>query len=533
MAIIQIKNLSFTYEGGISPVFSNLDFHMDSSWRLGLVGRNGRGKTTLLRLMAGELKGEGQIISALPFDLFPYQADMDRPALEALIDTLHPYTVWEKQMETALLKGTAESVTRYGELEHEYALKDGYVIRDQFVKEAALMGFSEDLLKRPLSSFSPGEQTRLKLAALFLRKGHFLLIDEPTNHLDEAGRELVAEYLLTKIGFLTVSHDRDFLDAVCDHILALEKQGARVVSGNYSAYRENKKRQDEYERELRERILADVARLSVSAREKTNWSDQIESTKIGMGPTDRGYIGAKSAKMMKRAKVIERRIDKQLEEKEKLLKNLEYTSPLRITPMKSPHNTLVRFEEVTFSYDGSPLIDKLSFTLNQEQRLALTGGNGAGKTTLMKLILGELTPQSGRVFTPRGLVISMLRQTSKGVLGTPRQLALYRGLDLTLFFTLMRKFDLPQESFDREFEGFSLGQKKKTMLSLSLAQSAQLYLWDEPLNDIDPESRDQLEDLLLETGASMIFIEHERAFINKVATGELRLTGGQDEAMPG
>ncbi len=527
MAIIQIHNLSFTYEGSALPVFSGLNFHMDSSWRLGLVGRNGRGKTTLLKLMSGQLKGEGQIVSALPFDLFPYEADMERPAILALIDTINPYTVWEGEMDSCLASADLYAIARYGEIEEAYKEAEGYSIREQLTREAALLGFEPELLERPLATFSPGEQTRLKLAALFLKKGHFLLIDEPTNHLDEAGRKLVTDYLLQKTGFLAVSHDRDFLDAVCDHILALEKQGARVVSGNYSTYRENKQLKDDYEHTQNERVLQDVARLKSSSREKANWSDQVESTKYGTGALDKGFIGAKSAKMMKRAKVIEKRVNKQLEETESLLKNLEYTAPLKITPMQSPHKVLVRFENVSFSYDDSPLIDNLNFTLLKGERLALTGKNGAGKSTLFKLILGELAPSAGRVFTPKGLVISHLKQTGQGISGTPRDLALQSGLDLTLFFTLMRKFDLPQEAFDREFSGFSLGQKKKTLLSLSLAQSAQLYLWDEPLNDIDPESRDQLEDLLLLTGASMIFIEHERAFINKVATGELQLIGGR------
>ncbi|HOQ62500.1 MAG TPA: Lsa family ABC-F type ribosomal protection protein, partial [Clostridia bacterium] len=126
------------------------------------------------------------------------------------------------------------------------------------------------------------------------------------------------------------------------------------------------------------------------------------------------------------------------------------------------------------------------------------------------------------------LVISHLPQTAKGIAGTPREMAQARGLDLTLFFTLLRKFDLPQEHFDRDFSGFSLGQKKKTLVSLSLAQPAHLFLWDEPLNDIDPESREQIEEMLLETNASMVFIEHERAFIDRVATRELRLGAGKD-----
>ncbi|NLX83955.1 MAG: ATP-binding cassette domain-containing protein, partial [Clostridiales bacterium] len=120
MAVIQIQDYFFAYNGNITPVFEGLNFHMDSSWRLGLVGRNGRGKTTLLRLLAGQLKGHGQIISSLPFDLFPYEVDLDRPAGEALIDALAPYTQWETQMRDLLSQSTPEAIRQYGEIEHQY-----------------------------------------------------------------------------------------------------------------------------------------------------------------------------------------------------------------------------------------------------------------------------------------------------------------------------------------------------------------------------------------------------------------------------
>lgn len=523
LAIIQVRDLHFAYEGGAQPVFSGLSFHMDSSWRLGLVGRNGRGKTTLLRLLAGQLHGQGEILSSLPFDYFPFGVEGARPAGEALIDTLAPYTRWEEQMAACLSQPTPGSLAHYGEVEEQYARADGYRVRDSLAREAALLGIPPEALVRPFASFSPGEQTRLKLAALFLRPNRFLLIDEPTNHLDEDGRALIASYLSRKSGFLTVSHDRGFLDRVCDHILALEKQGARVVGGNYSAYRENKRLQDEYERDQRDRILSDIGRLQQSAREKAAWSDRVEASKIGEHAYDRGAIGHKAARMMKRAKAIETRVAQQIEEKEKLLKNLEYTAPLNLRPLYSRSPLLLRLEEVCFSYGGPPLIEGLSLTLAPGERLALTGRNGAGKTTLLRLMSGALTPQSGRVWRPRDLVLSQLPQTAAGLSGTPRDLALLRGLDLTLFFTLLRKFDLPQELFERDITGFSLGQKKKALMALSLAQEAHLYLWDEPLNDIDPESREQIEDLLLGTGATLVFIEHERAFIDKVATRELRL----------
>ncbi len=524
MALIQVKQLHFTYEGSAEPVFSGLDFIMDSSWRLGLVGRNGRGKTTLLRLLAGDLSGRGQIISSLSFDLFPFPVDGGQPAGEALVNALSPYSAWEKEMEACLRSSTPEAVGRYGELEHLYASREGYAIREHLKREAALAGIPPEELSRPFLSFSPGEQTRLMLAALFLRSGRFLLIDEPTNHLDSEGRAMVAEYLKTKSGFLAVSHDRDFLDSVCDHILALEKQGARVVNGNYSVYRENKRLQDEFERGERDRILEDIGRLRSSSREKAAWSDRVEATKVGVGHIDRGYVGHRSAKMMKRSKHIEGRIQRSIEEKEKLLKNIEYTAKLKIAPLIHGSPTLLRFDKVCFGYHEHLLIDSLDLTVSPGERLAIAGGNGAGKTTLLKLMTGELTPLSGTVWRASGLVISLLPQTAS-LSGTPRDIASARGLDLTQFFTLMRKFDMSQESFERDAAGFSLGQRKKLLLSLSLATSAHLYLWDEPLNDIDPESREQIEDLLAGTQAAMVFIEHEKTFLRHVATRVVRVGG--------
>lgn len=523
MAVIQVQNLSFAYEGSPEPVFSDLNFNMDSSWRLGLVGRNGRGKTTLLRLMAGHLQGQGQIVSALPFDLFPFEVAADRPAREALIDARLPYTAWEREMADCLATASPEAISRYGDIEERYATAQGYIIRDLLAKEAALLGFDPPDLARPFSSFSPGEQTRLKLAALFLLPGHFLLIDEPTNHLDSKGRQLIADYLHQKSGFLAVSHDRDLLDSVCDHILALEKQGARLVAGNYSTYRDNKRQQDELERQQQASLIADIRRLQGSAREKSAWSDKIEATKIGQGPCDRGFIGAQAAKMMRKAKAIETRIQRQITEKEQLLKNLEYTSPLKLQPVRHPAPYVLRLQQMSFSYDSRPLLTDLSLTLKPGERLALTGPNGCGKSTLLKLILKELQPTAGSLTTPYGLSLSHLPQTAAGLDGSPRELALHLGLDLSLFFTLLRKFDLPQAHFDRDVRTFSLGQRKKTLIALSLAQPAHLYLWDEPLNDIDPESREQIEDMLLETRATMVLIEHERAFIRRVATRELRL----------
>ena len=523
MSVIQISNVSFHYDGGLEPVFSGLSLRLDSAWRLGLVGRNGRGKTTLLRLLKGELQGTGQIMSLVDFDLFPFPVDVARDARSALIDSLAPYTRWEKEMAQCLAQGTPEALAQYSNIQMQYSARDGYAIRGLLAREAALMGFEQEELSRPLSSFSPGERVRLMMAALFVRDNHFLLIDEPTNHLDMAGRERMAAYLAGKSGFLVASHDRSFLDSACDHILALEKQGARVVAGNYSAYRENKKRQDDFERAENERLQKDIRRLRASAREKAEWSDKIESTKIGHGVGDRGFVGAESARMMKRSLAIRGRIEKQAQEQEALLKNLEYTAPITLPALRHKSQVLLRLEKAGFAYGERPLFSNLDLTLSHGTRLALTGPNGAGKTTLLNILTGSLAPTTGRVWRTQGLIISHLPQTSHHLTGTPRAIALSRGFDLTRFLMLLRKFDLPQAHFEQDSTGFSLGQKKKLLLALSLCEPAHLYLWDEPLNDIDPESREQIEDMLLEADAALVFIEHERAFVERVATQALTL----------
>lgn len=523
MALIQIEHLSFTYPGSYVPVFTDLHFHMDSAWRLGLVGRNGRGKTTLLRLLAGQLQGGGRITAAVGFDLFPFPVTLSQPALHGLRQAIAPFDHWEAQMQSLLEKKTPAALEQWGELEQRYAAQDGYVINELIAAEVGKMQVDPAQLLRPFASFSPGERTRMLLAALFLCKNRFLLIDEPTNHLDMQGRQIAAEYLAGKNGFLLVSHDRAFLDASVDHILALQKTGAVVVRGNYTAWHDNKQRQDELEREQNQRLARDIERLRASSREKASWSDKIEATKIGTGALDRGYVGAQAAKMMKRSLVLQARIEKQAAEKEKLLKDLEYTAPLALQPLTHPTRTLLRLEDVTSGYERQPIINNFSLAVSRGERIALLGPNGCGKSTLLKLLLGQLMPFAGQRHCPQDLVISSVAQSTDGLAGTPLAMAQRLGLSLDHFFMLLRKFDLPREAFEQDAASFSMGQKKKLLLAASMAQSAHLYIWDEPLNYIDVESREQIETMLAQTTATLVFVEHDRRFVERVATRAIDL----------
>lgn len=492
MSQITIQNLHFTYDGDHTPVFEGLDLQLDTNWKLGLVGRNGRGKTTLLRLLAEELEGRGTVSLRQPCIRWPRPvADPDRRTLDILLEGVPPEEEWRLSWELSKL------------------------------------GLEEEVLDRPFSTLSGGEQTRALLAALFLDEGAYPMIDEPTNHLDGEGRELVSKYLRRlDRGFLLVSHDRAFLDGCVDHILALNPTGPELVRGTFSSWFRDKEDRDRGEAARNEKLKGEIKRLERAAKQTSSWSDKVEQTKYGSKNSglrpDRGFIGHKSAKMMQRAKNIEDRQRRAIEEKSGLLKDIERADSLKLTPLSYHSGRLLEGRDLAIAYPGMAA-SPVRFTLNQGDRLCLDGGNGSGKSSLLRLILGEEVPHTGTLYRASGLVISYVPQRSDHLRGGLTAWAEGRGLDLTRFLTVLRKLDFSRALFERDMGEYSAGQQKKVLLAASLCESAHLYLWDEPLNYIDLFSRMQLEELLLEYRPTLLFVEHDRAFREKIATESISL----------
>ena len=282
MSLINVSNLTFGYDGSYDTIFEKVSFQLDTNWKLGFTGRNGKGKTTFLKLLMGQYEYSGTIAASVDFSYFPFKVEQRERNTIDVVDSLSGnYAFWELQRELSML-------------EVDY-----------------------DVLYRPFSTLSEGEQTKVLLAVLFLRENQFLLIDEPTNHLDMASRELVGQYLNTKRGFILVSHDRYFLDQCVDHILSISNTDIEVQRGNYTSWAENKERQDQYELGENEKLKKEIAKMTAAARRTAGWSDAVEKTKKGASrklvaglKPDRGYVGHKAAKMMKRSKVTEARKEK-------------------------------------------------------------------------------------------------------------------------------------------------------------------------------------------------------------------------------
>ncbi len=493
MSLIQVSHLTFCYDGSHDDIFTDVSFQIDTDWKLGFTGRNGRGKTTFLHLLLGRYEYKGSISASVTFDYFPFAvSDPSQNTREVL-----------------------------------YAAAGGEFASWELSRELSLLDVSEDVLDRPFSTLSNGEQTKTLLAALFLKENNFLLIDEPTNHLDAEARALVARYLNGKSGFILVSHDRAFLDGCVDHILSINKADIEIQRGNFSSWWENKQNRDNFEAAENIRLKKDIDKLAAAARRTANWSDKVEKSKnapLASGVSaDKGYIGHQAARMMKRSKSIETRRQSALEEKSKLLKNIETSEKLLLKPLSYHSDRLCELQDVSVRYGEKTVCERVSLTIRRGERIALRGKNGSGKSSILKLLCGQEIPHDGGVFMGGGLTVSHVPQDTAFLRGGLREFIDRHALDESLFKAILRKLDFSREQFDKPLEGFSGGQKKKVLIAKSLCERAHLYIWDEPLNFIDVLSRLQIEDLILDTQPTMLFVEHDAAFVRDIATREIQL----------
>ncbi len=531
MSIIQIKNLTFGYPG-MEPILKNVNLNLDTTWRLGLLGRNGRGKTTLLKLLAGSLAGNGEILAAEKMQYFPVMVENEhQTALQAAKESIAPFAKWEEQMEKMLQDPTQENIEQYGEIEHLYAAAGGYQIEEQIQAEAGKLGIVSGVLPLPYSKLSGGEKVKLLLAAQFLKKNTFLLIDEPTDHLDSEGRKAVAKWLSEKKGFIVTSHDRAFLDQAVNMVLSINKNDIELQKGNYSSWKYNRTLQDQFEIAENEKLEKNIARLRQSARRAGEWAGEVEKTKYERNRggkkitefVDRGFIGHQAARMMQRSKAIENRVGKEIEEKQSLLKNVEKEETVFFQTLGPPQSKILTFETCSLAFGERALFEDFSLTLEKGQRLAIAGTNGSGKSCLLKLALGELLPTKGKVLRNNGLIISSVQQETNRLRGSLRQFADEKEIDFSLFLALLRKLAFERDAFDTTIENYSAGQKKKVQLAASLALPAHLFIWDEPLNYVDIASREQLEQAILLSQPTMLLVEHDAEFVGKVATGVVQL----------
>lgn len=493
MAQIKINKLTFAYDGRGENVFDNVSFSFDSNWKIGLIGRNGRGKTTLLKLLLGELDDRGSITGNKNLVYFPCKVNSPEMYGIELIEEICPdCQQWQVE------------------------------------KKLNELDFNVEDLYKPFCNLSNGQQTKFLLALLFAKEDVFLLIDEPTNHLDLYGREQVSEFLSKqRNGYIIVSHDRSFIDGCVDHIISINKSDIEVQKGNFSSWQENKNRSDEFELFQNEKIKKDITRLQESAKEVKVWADRVEKTKNHTRNSgvklDKGYVGHQSARMMKKSKVLEGRIERAIEEKSKLLKNIEHNDEIFLNFKNSTKDNLLQVKNISFYYGAKEVFKDLSFSVSKGDKIAVFGKNGCGKSTLFKVLIGEKEVSSGEIYKYCNLKISYISQNFDFLKGSIVNFAKENFKDEYKFFTMLIKLGFTRDEFDKNMEAMSSGQKKKVLIAKSLYEECNIYIWDEPLNFIDVISRRQIEELVQKSDITMLFVEHDKTFVENVATKIIEL----------
>jgi ATP-binding cassette, subfamily F, member 3 len=515
MKVLIASNL-VKYHGGDLKILSGTNLSIEAGEKIGLVGRNGAGKTTLLNVLSGvseldegsvELVGGARIGMTAQSLYVGSGCSVEEEMLSAFEDLIRREKEL-KALEDELSGSPSTSLLeRYGRMQAEFDRDGGYSYRAHAASALSSLGFDPEDWKRPLSSFSGGEQSRIALARLLLSEPDLVLLDEPTNHLDLRGIEWLESFVKNaKSAILVVSHDRYFLDAIAASIVELDDGKLTRYPGNYTKYVFEKKARDEQ--------LARRAKANHERRE------QLER-----------FINKNRAKATKA---------KQAKSKQKLLDRMEkIESPgngkrsmkLDLTGETSRAGRVVlEMENVSYGYeDGEPLLNDVELIVERGERVALLGPNGAGKSTIMRLATGELEPRGGLVRLGNNVVPAYQDQQldrlnpNKTVL---EEAMVTTGFDAPEARELLGAFLFSGEDVFKKVSALSGGEKNRLSLAEIVVSGANLLILDEPTNNLDIPAREALEDALARYRGTLFFISHDRYFLSKLATRIVELEKG-------
>jgi len=514
-----------------------LTVHPDD--RIGLVGENGSGKTCLFRILLRELtpdRGDVRLAQGVRVGyLSQHLLDTD-PQLGALTCwevaaiPFAPLVALERQIEAlasavALSEGTAlaASMERLGEAQLRFEQLGGWAYRSRIESTLGGLGLVASTWATPVSQLSAGQKVRLALARLLLAEYDLLLLDEPTNHLDMDARDWLKEYLRQiPTPYVVVSHDRDFLDAVVEKVAHLDRGKLTLYSGNYTAFRRQAEEKTARDWQIYERRQKLVRKLETQARDYKTWSDRTEKKK--RGPVDKGAIGRRAAKLMKRSIQAKRRLERTIEAMK--IEKPFVQDPVAIDFSAGQARALVHLRDVSVGYDAKrPLASQLTIHLSTGERLAVTGPNGSGKSAFLKTLLGEIAPLQGEVWRSPALSAGYFDQDARmvGAWSSALEAVLAVERDETIARTVMGRMRIRRESVNKPVHRLSAGERAKVLLARLMLGEHNLLVLDEPTNHLDIETQDVLLEALRTFPGGIVFVSHDRYFVQSLATQILSL----------
>ena len=509
--LINIEGLSFGY--GVNEIFNGLNLTIQEGERIGLVGRNGAGKSTFLKLLSGELTPDTGVISKksrLTLGYLAQTAEFDHSATisELFTSVFDPLIAMEQKLrvmekEIGETRGEAQErlMKAYGELQERFAEEKGYEYPSRIRGVARGLSFSDEELEKPFSVLSGGEKTRAALGMILLQSPELLLLDEPTNYLDIESLNWLEQFLKGYEGaFVVISHDRYFLDRVCTRILEVSKHNLDSYDGNYSDYTELKEK----------RLMEQDHQYAAQMKEIKRQQEMIARF--------RRYNSVHSSK---RAASREKALAK-IERVEKVQN--ERDAHFNFKPKIQSGNDVLFAENLSKHYGDRQLFENISFEVHRGDKIGIIGANGIGKTTLFRILQDQVTADTGSVKFGHKVHVGYYDQENKDLRKFTDDNLLETLWDIDSHLTegelrnILAAFLFTGDDVFKIVGSLSGGEKARLLLARLMLSQANFLLMDEPTNHIDMRTKEILENALIAYQGTLLFISHDRYFLNRVAT---------------
>ncbi len=514
--ILSCNNISKSF--GTDIIIKSCSFNIEDHEKAAIVGINGAGKSTLLKIITGEEPADTGIVTLAKDKTLGYLAQQqdlqsDRSIYDELLSVKQYILDMESELrriETAMNSASGDELealmNRYTNLNHEFEMNNGYAYKSEITGVLKGLGFAEEDFSLHVNTLSGGQKTRVSLGKLLLSKPDIIMLDEPTNHLDMESISWLENYLLNYNGaVLIVAHDRYFLDKIVSKIIEIDNGDCTVFSGNYTDYASKKA------------ILRNMKLKEYLNQQRDIKHQEEVIAKLKQFNREKSIKRAESReKMLDKMEIVDKPVE------------LNARMNIQLEPSVVSGNDVLTVTDLTKSFDGNTLFNNINFEIKRGERVALIGNNGTGKTTILKLINGIIQPDSGSIYLGAKVAIGYYDQEHH-VLDPDKTLFqeiqdAYPDLNNTQIRNTLAAFLFTDDDVFKYIRDLSGGERGRVSLAKLMLSNANLLILDEPTNHLDIVSKEILENALNSYTGTVLYVSHDRYFINATATRIIELT---------
>ena len=525
MAIVTVHDLAMEF--GEQKLFDGMNFEIQDGDRIGLIGVNGCGKTTLFKMLTGEYYPTGGNIIINKNTAIGYMEqhvcrNLERSAYDEVMTIFSDLTEMENELNLLNAQISLKSanlnnlIERQAFLHDEFTRKGGLTCRARARSALLGLGFDDAQIRLPISSLSGGQRAKLQLAKLLLCGANFLLLDEPTNHLDTHSVEWLEEYLInSKCAYLVISHDRYFLDKVTNRTFELEHKKMTAYKGNYTAYLPQKAERQLSAQRVYDNTMKEINRLEGIIEQQRRWN------------REKNIKTAES-----KQKVIDR-LSKDLEKPESAPVAMSFGLDIK----NQSGDDVLEVSNISLSFDGNPLFDNVSMDIKRGDKIFILGPNGCGKTSLLRTLIGQYHADSGRIKFGVGVKVGYYDQIQKG-LDSDKTICeemadSFPAMTNTEIRSTLARFLFKNDDVFKPLSTLSGGERAKVLLTKLMLAQSNFFMLDEPTNHLDIISCEALQNALSEYEGTLLIVSHDRYLINSLADRIFYLTPNGIEIFEG